>query len=339
MTETTLVSILIPVRNEVKYIERCLHSVLSQNYSQNKIEILIADGLSTDGTREILSQIKAENENVHLYDNPKKIVPTGMNILLQHAKGQVLIRVDGHCMIENDYVSRCVEHLKRDGVDGVGGPMQSIGEDFLSESVSIAMSSKFGVGNSSFRTEKGKTKLVDTVPFPAYTKEIINKIGLYDEELVRNQDDEYNYRLRKQGGRLLLADDVRSTYFTRSTLKGLWRQFLQYGFWKVRVFQKHPSQMSARQFMPAILIVGLIISLTFSLIFDWGWWLIVGISSIYLLAVGFFSLINTHKGGLRRWVNLCASYMIMHIGYGIGFLKGLFFFINRWTDKKGKVPD
>ena len=175
---TPFVSILIPIRNEAAYIQRCLQAVLAQDYPAELMEILIADGMSTDDTRLILQKAQSENPQIRLFDNPQHIVPTGLNSLISQAKGEVLIRVDGHCVIEPDYVSNCVRYLQNDKVDGVGGPMHSIGEDFTSEVIALAISSKFGVGNSSFRTETGQTKLANTVPFPAYTSAIIEKVGL-----------------------------------------------------------------------------------------------------------------------------------------------------------------
>ena len=226
------------------------------------MEVLIADGMSTDATRNIIGELAREyhQHDIQIVDNSKKIVPTGMNIALRKARGDIIVRVDGHCIIAPDYVRRCVEHIQNDRVDGVGGSIESVGETNIAQAIAVGMSSQFGVGNSAFRTLAGKSMLVDTVPFPAYKREIIERVGLYDEELVRNQDDEYNYRVRKSGGRLLLAADVHSTYFSRTSLRGLWRQYLQYGYWKVRVFQKHPLQMRLRQFIPAVLVGALIAS-------------------------------------------------------------------------------
>lgn len=332
------VSILIPVRNEGFYISRCIQSVLGQAYPQDQIEILIADGMSDDNTLSLIQDFQTDYTHINVFENPGKIVPTGLNILIPKAKGDILIRVDGHCVVAPDYVSNCVRHLKIDDVDGVGGPMQTVGEDFISEVIALAMSSKFGVGNSSFRTETGQTKLADTVPFPAYTREIIRKVGLYDEELVRNQDDEYNYRIRDAGGKILLADDVRSTYYSRGSLAKLWKQYFQYGYWKVRVLQKHPKQMSLRQFVPLAFVLSLIISLILALLVPWGWILLVAILSIYLLTNLAASFAIAKKRGWQFLVLLPFCFAIIHLSYGSGFISGLFKFWNRWRDKVGRVP-
>lgn len=333
------ISLLLPIRNEEVYIPACLNSLRAQDYPANQIEILVADGMSTDNTRQIVTDWMQQDRRVRIYDNPQQIVPTGLNLLIPQAKGDILIRVDGHCVLASDYVSKCVRHLLNGGVDGVGGPMHSIGQDFISQATAIAMSSKFGVGNSSFRTETGQTKLADTVPFPAYTREIIEKVGLYDEELVRNQDDEYNYRIRKAGGKILLAEDVHSDYFSRGSLAKLWKQYFQYGFWKVRVFQKHPKQMSPRQFVPPLFVLALLIAAVLAFAVAWGWYALVGLFGVYVfacLAAAFF-----YGKGQKTGVVLLLplAYTIIHTSYGLGFLLGLLRFANRWNDKTGKVPE
>lgn len=333
-----LISVLIPIRNEGLYISRCIKSVLEQDYPQDQIEILVVDGMSTDITKEIINSYQQAHPNIILFNNPGKIVPTGMNRLIPQAKGEILIRVDGHCVIAPDYVSNCVSHLQEDGVDGVGGPMHSIGEDLVSQVTALAMSSKFGVGNSSFRTESGVTKLADTVPFPAYTRAIIEKVGLYDEELVRNQDDEYNYRIREAGGKILLAEDVKSEYYSRGSLKKLWKQYFQYGFWKVRVLQKHPRQMSLRQFVPLAFVLALVLTLFLSLLVPWGWKALLALVGAYLLTNLSASIIIGSGQSFNKLLLLPLAFAIIHFSYGLGFLVGLFKFWNRWKDKVGKVP-
>jgi glycosyltransferase involved in cell wall biosynthesis len=330
MNKCPFISILIPIRNETAYIQRCLEAVLFQDYPHDRMEILIADGMSTDSTRQIIQSFQNDHTQIKLFDNPGKIVPTGLNILIPQAQGEILIRVDGHCLIAPDYVRNCVAHIQEKGVDGVGGPMHSIGEDHVSEVIAIAMSSKFGVGGSSFRTENGQTKLVDTVPFPAYTRKIIERVGPYDVELVRDQDDEYNYRIRKAGGKILLAADVRSTYYSRGSLKKLWQQYFQYGFYKVRVLQKHPRQMQPRQFVPPAFIIGMVLLLFFCLVFPWGWVLLVGLVGVYLVANLAASLLTASDAGWRYLPLLPLAFSTLHISYGLGFLMGLIKFWNRW---------
>jgi succinoglycan biosynthesis protein ExoA len=324
------------VRNEVQYIRRCLQAIIDQTGVPGEMEMIVADGMSDDGTRQILQSLQSDFPHLILIDNPGKIVSTGLNLATRRAAGEILIRVDGHCIIAPDYVSKCVEHLSRDGVDGVGGPMETIGETPLAQTIALAMSSSFGVGNSAFRTTTGKTMLADTVPFPAYTKAIVEKVGPYDEELVRNQDDEYNYRIRAAGGRLLLAADIHSRYYSRATFKQLWRQFYQYGFYKVRVLQKHPGQMKLRQFAPPALVLSLVVSLLFGLFFPNFRSIFSALTAIYLLFLLTASIISATHKNWRYLPLLPLCFATLHWGYGFGFLTGLLKFWNRW---QGTITD
>jgi glycosyltransferase involved in cell wall biosynthesis len=244
-----LVSVIMPVRNEADFLAESLGAVLTQDYLPDRMEVLIADGMSTDGTRDIVSDLATRYPRcpITVLDNPGRIVATGLNAALRVARGEIIIRIDGHCRIASDYVSRCVDHLRRDEVDGVGGSINTVAGTAVGRAIAGAMSSPFGVGGSAFRTIKGRTMLVDTVPFPAYSRHAIDMAGPFDEELVRNQDDEYNYRLRKLGARILLAADIKSDYYSRTSLGSLWRQYFQYGYYKVRVMRKHVRQMQVRQ--------------------------------------------------------------------------------------------
>lgn len=335
-TPAPFVSVMLPIRNEARRIDAALASVLSQDYPADRMEVIVIDGISDDGTRERVEAAAARDARVRLIDNPRRIVPTGMNLATARARGAVLIRVDGHCEIERDYVRRCVEHLLRDGVDGVGGPVTTIGETPLSEVIALAMSSRFGVGDSSFRTVTDRTMLADTVPFPAYTREIIARVGPYDEELVRNQDDDYNYRLRKLGAKVLLAADVRSRYYSRGTIRRLWRQYFQYGFWKVRVMQKHPLQMRPRQFVPPAFVAALLGSALLAIFSVAGAWLLGLVAGAYALA-NFAASARVARGkGMRTLLILPIVFATLHVAYGLGFLVGLLRFWNRWGDHESR---
>lgn len=327
------VSVIMPIRNEADFIARSLGAVLAQDYPADRMEVLIADGMSTDGTRAIVQQLAAQHPHLQarLIDNPGKIVPTGFNAALAQACGDVIVRVDGHCEIAPDYVSRCVVRLFEDGVDGVGGPIETIGTSPLSETIALAMSSGFGVGGSAFRTVKDRAMLVDTIAFPAYTRSAVEMAGPLDEELIRNQDDEYNYRLRKLGFKLLLAPDVRSKYYSRGSLRSLWRQYYQYGFYKVRVLQKHPRQMRLRQFVPPAFVptvLGGALLSPFSRIVRGLWGLT---ASAYAMANLYASWHIARKTAHEHLWRLPVVFSILHFGYGLGFLHGLIHFRNRWT--------
>jgi len=323
-----------PVRNEANFIARSLGRVLSQDYPEDRLEVIVADGMSTDGTREIVRSLQAGRPNLRLIDNPGRIVPTGLNAAISQAKGEVIVRVDGHCEIEQDYVRRCVEHLSRGGVDCVGGPLETVGDTFVARGIAAAMSSPFGVGGSAFRTTRGKTMLADTVPFPSFTRAIIERAGPFDEELVRNQDDEYSYRLRRMGAKILLAADVRSRYYSRNSLSSLGRQYFQYGLWKVRVMQKHGRQMQVRQFIPLAFVVALLGSLIVAPFHPAGGWGFVSVSACYLVAAAAASLLTARKAGWALLPLLPATFATLHLSYGAGFLVGLIKHWNRWGDRE-----
>ena len=324
-----LVSVIMPVRDEAAYIERSLGSVLAQDYPAGRLEILVVDGMSRDGTREYVAAAQAARPTLRLLDNPRGIVPPGLNIGIAQARGDIIVRVDGHCEIAPDYVRRCVEHLLVDGVEAVGGPIETIGETDEAQAIALAMSSWFGVGGSAFRTINDRPMLVETVAFPAYTRETLHRLGPFDEELVRNQDDEYNYLLLKSGGRILLSPDIRSRYYSRGNLRKLWRQYYQYGFWKVRVMQKHPRQMRWRQFVLPVFVAALLGSSLFALFLRPFRYLLAIILVLYATANLGASLSLGRAHGLRHVPRLLLIHPILHLSYGLGFLAGLWHFAGR----------
>lgn len=331
-------TLILPVRNESAYIENCLICLQAQDYPHDCMEILIADGMSTDNTRAIVKDFTAlyPQLQIHILDNPDKIVPTGMNIALRQAKGEIIIRVDGHTIIAPDYVRQCVETLQRTNADNVGGRMNAIGSNPFGKAVAVATSTPFGVGGGRFHYSD-KEEWVDTVYMGAWPRRVFEKIGLFDEELVRDQDDEFNYRLRENGGKILLCPKIKSEYTVRSTPTTLWKQYFQYGFWKVRVLQKHPRQMKLRQFVPPAFVLALVGSILLTL-FPVSRLLSTVIPLLYLIVNLVASFYSASKRGWQHIPLLPLTFAILHISYGLGFLVGLVKFANRWGDKQGKVP-
>lgn len=325
MTETPFITVVMPIRNESDFIARSLGAVLRQDYPHDRMEVLIADGMSTDNTRAVVNQTAAQHPDipVTIVDNPAKFVPKGLNKLHDLARGDIIVRVDGHCEVEPDYVSRCVEHILNDHVDAVGGPIETIGSTPLGEAIAIAMSSPFGVGNSEFRTVKDRTMLVDTVPFPAYTRKAIETAGPYNEQQVANQDDEYNFRLRELGFKILLCSDIRSRYYSRSTIPKLWRQYYRYGYWKVPVLQAHPQQMSVRHLVPFAFVLttlsGALLA-PFSKIIRIFWFAALVLYAVANLGA---SISTARKAGWSHLLRLPPIFAILHTSYGLGFLMGL----------------
>ncbi len=323
------VTVIMPIRNEAAFIGRSLGAVLAQDYPHDLLDVLVVDGRSTDKTRDVVRSVANGYTRVRLLDNPAGIVATGLNLALKEARGDVIVRVDGHCEVPPHYVRTCVKHLDEDQVDGVGGAVRTVGDTLTARAIATAMSCKFGVGNSAFRTTRGVSQLTDTVAFPAYTRAAITRAGPYDEELVRNQDDEYNYRLRSLGARILLAGDVESIYHGRASLRRLCRQYFEYGYWKVRVMQKHPRQMRARQAAPALLVLSLALGALLSL-----WSPIAGYATAlllltYLTATAAASIAQA-RTDWRMLPILPLAFITLHLAYGLGFLTGLVAFRRRW---------
>jgi glycosyltransferase involved in cell wall biosynthesis len=329
------VSVILPVRNEGKFIARSLGAVFLQDYPADKTEVIVSDGMSTDETREFVQMFAARHSNLILIDNPGRIVPCGLNAAIARARGSVIARVDGHCEIAPDYIRRCVQHLSSGDADCVGGPLETIGDSYVGQCIAAGMSSPFGVGNSAFRTVSDRTMLTDTVAFPAFTRAMLRRTGKYDEEFRCNEDDEYTYRARKLGARIMLAADIKSRYYSRSSLRSLWRQYFRYGCWKVRVLQRHPRQMRARQFIPSAFVAALLVALSLALFSSLGVWLLALVMGSYSLACIAAAVVVARKFGWRLLPLLPVVFASLHLSFGSGLLYGLFRFAHRWRDHGG----
>jgi len=323
------VSLLVAMQNESDHISECITSIINQNFPCELLEVVILDGGSTDGTWEIVEKLIKEIDNFVLIDNPKFIQSAAWNLGLEICKGEIVSIVSGHVILAPDYVSKAVETLDRTGADLVGGTIRAINSTKIGAAIALAMSHPFGVGGARHRyTEKEEE--TDSVFMGFCQRSLYEKIGGYDEELVRNQDDEFSYRLLKAGGRIICNPEIKSYYHSRSTFKSLWRQYFQYGFYKVRVLQKHPQQMRPRQFVPPLFVSALLISLLLSLIFPWGWVPLASLVGAYLIANLGASILTARQKGWRYLPLLPLAFATLHISYGLGFLTGLVRFWNRW---------
>jgi succinoglycan biosynthesis protein ExoA len=323
------VSVVLPIRNEQRHISRTLAALVAQDYPADRLEILVADGQSTDSTRDIVRSFADQLSNLRIVDNPGRFVPTGLNRAISEARGEIIVRVDGHTLIAPDYVRQCVAALRRTGADNVGGPMTAVGAGRFAEAVAIATSSPFGVGGGRFHYS-AEEEWVDTVYLGAWPRSVFARVGLFDEEQIRNQDDEFNYRLRQNGGRILLCPEIRSTYEPRRTAKSLWRQYFEYGYWKVRVLQKHPRQMQSRQFVPPAFVGALIGSAVAAPFGRFGRITLATVGGGYVAANLAASIWAARRQGWRHLPVLPVVFGILHLSYGTGFLFGLGRFIRRW---------
>jgi len=327
-----------PIRNEAAFIEQSLGAVLAQDYPADCMEIVIADGLSNDGTRDVIASLEGRSPNVSLklLDNPNRLVAAGMNVALACARGEVIVRVDGHTVIAPDYVRECVAALQRTGARNVGGRMEAVSGGWFGQAVALATSSPFGVGGARFHYSD-KEEWVDTVYMGAWPREVFERIGLFDEEMVRNQDDELNYRLRSSGGKILLSPKIRSRYYNRTSARALWSQYFQYGLWKVRVMQKHPRQMHARQFMPSAFVAASLTALVLLPFTHIGKYLVAIVLGSYLIANLCASAWTVRNNAARLLPLVPFTFITLHLSYGVGFLFGLLKFWNRWGRARNGV--
>jgi cellulose synthase/poly-beta-1,6-N-acetylglucosamine synthase-like glycosyltransferase len=325
------VSVVLPIRNEVRYIERSLGSLLTQDYPANRMEILIMDGMSDDGTRSIIQRMLAQGHApaVRVLDNPGRIVPVAMNLALHQARGDVIVRVDGHTVVADDYVRACVDSLQANKADCVGGPMVARGCAPYGQAVALATSHPLGVGGSRFHYAS-RVLETDSVYMGAWRRDVFAWAGEFDEEMACNEDDEFSYRLRSKGGRIILDPAIRSVYYNRSTVRSLWRQYFRYGLWKVRVAQKMPRQMRPRHVIPFAFVSALVgggVLSRFSALAAWAWLVMVGGYAAVTLGVG---LILARRGGWPLWWRLPGVFFTLHAAYGTGFAVGLVRFARSW---------
>lgn len=318
------VSIVIPCRNEKKYIGKCIQSIVDCHYPSEKLEILVCDGMSDDGTREIIQQFNALGR-VKLLDNHDRTTPQALNLGIKSSNADIIIILGAHAEIDKEYVQLCVQTLENHPEAGcVGGLLETVSEDIRTAAIAKAMSSSFGVGNAHFRTGNNEG-WVDTVAFGAYRKEVFAKSGLFDEVLVRNQDDEFNFRILRDGFKIYLNPKIEAKYYVRSSFRKLFKQYRQYGYWKVYVNRKHQAVTTLRQLAPPLFVLFL-----FSGIPAWFIHPIIGILhtavlSVYLLAS--FKSAFKQSDNSSEFFRICLAYYCLHLSYGLGYLEGILDFL------------
>jgi cellulose synthase/poly-beta-1,6-N-acetylglucosamine synthase-like glycosyltransferase len=313
------ISVIIPCRNELKYIKKCLESILYNDYPKIKIEIIIVDGGSDDGTKNIINSYIKKYPFIRLLDNPKKITPAAMNIGIGEAKGDIIVRMDAHSIYEKEYISNSVDLLQTTNASMVGGVRKAKGTGFVSKAIALATTTPFGIGDSKY-LYSNKEEWVDTVFAGTWYKKTLKALGGFNEEWVVNQDYELNYRLRQAGGKILLSPKIRCYYYVRDSLTKLAKQYLRYGTWRVKTLVTYPDSLRARQLAPPVFVLSLIISLIilpFSLKYGIILLLVYGISNIGV------SLKISIKKKLKYLPILPIIFFILHLAWGLGFIFGL----------------
>lgn len=320
-----MVSIIIPCRNEEKFIGKCLDSIIDNDYPKDKLEVLVIDGISEDKTRDIIKKYTQKYSFINLLDNHKKIVPLALNIGVVNSKGKIIIRMDAHNTYNNDYVSKCVKYLEKYNVDNVGGKWITLpgADTIVAKAIAIALSHPFGVGNAAFRIGSTDPKYVDTVPFGCYRREVFDKIGLFNEKLIRNQDIEFNLRLKRISGKILLIPDIISYYCARSNLKDLFRQNFLNGFWVFYSLKFAKIPFSIRHLIPFFFVFTLVFCAITSCFYSSAIYLFFFLSGIYLITNIFLSFIVSLRNGSRYFTFLIMSFIVLHFSYGFGSFWGL----------------
>ena len=315
------VTLVLPIRNEAAFIEENLQRLLNQGYPSEKIEIIVADGMSDDGTRDIVHRIVASDPRVTMIDNPERIVPTGLNAAIRAAKADIVIRVDGHTLMADDFVAESVKALKHQPEAwAVGGPIIQKAITPTGKAVAAAMSHKLGVGNAT-RADPDLEGYCEGTAFPAMYKWVFDKIGYYDENLVRNQDDEFYFRLNKAGGKFYVTPKIKYEYFVREKLSQLWRQYYQYSFWRIPVIRKHRQPTTLRQVVPSLFYLVMVIAAIVGACMG-NLWVALALPAIYaaaLIAVG-FTLVPSL--GWNVAMRVPAAIATLQSGYAWGMIHG-----------------
>jgi len=306
-----LVSIIIPCRNEEKFIKKCLESVLNQDYPKEKMEVLVVDGMSEDRTREIIEDFRLKNANlkIKLIDNPRKFTNFAFNIGIREAKGEIIMLAGAHAIYEKDYVSKCVKYLKKYDADCVGGVLKTIPAEntLIGKAIAISLSRPFGAGTSYFRIGAKEPREVDTVFGGCYKREVFEKIGLFNENLLRSQDMEFNLRLKRVGGKILLFPDIVAYYYPQSNFKNFFLHNFQDGVWAILPFKLAKTPLKLRHYIPLFFVLTLPISI----------WPYILLSLIFSVQIAF------REKDFRLFFLMPIAFFCRHFGYGLGSILGL----------------
>ena len=321
------VSVVMPVYNEERYIGKCIESLLEQDYPKEQMEWIFVDGMSQDRTVEILKEYQAQYpELIVILPNKNKTVPYAMNIGIEQARGNYIVRLDAHAEYDPDYISKCIQCLNDTGADNVGGIAITKGRGFTGKCIAKMLSNKFGVGNSQFRTY-GESGYVDTVPFGAFRREVFEQYGGYDVRLTRNQDNEMNYRIRKNNGKIYLSKDIHLTYYCRDTVSGLCDMALKNGQWNVITMKLCPGSMGIRHFVPLAFVLSIIGLLLLTLLSPVFLYILIAELAAYCILDAVFSIRSAET--LREFFLLFALFPVFHVAYGIGSIKGIIMLLKR----------
>ena len=318
------VSIIVPCYNEESTIAQLLDAIFHQTFPAQDIEVIVADGQSTDATRERIHDFSQLHPDlsIRVINNPRRYIPSALNRAIEASTGEYIVRMDAHSIPERDYVSTCIADLDAGKGENVGGAWKIVPprDHWISKSIALAASHPLGVGDARYRYSS-KPGWVDTVPFGAFRRELFDRIGNYDEDLLTNEDYEFNARIKRNGGRIWFNPQIRCTYYARENLNALARQYWRYGFWKWRMLKKDPTTLRWRQALPPLFVGILLLSAVTSPWILWSRYLLAAVITLYVITL-FLSSSLTMKRSTSLWtiVGVPLAIATMHITWGAGFL-------------------
>jgi glycosyltransferase involved in cell wall biosynthesis len=324
------VSVIVPCYNEQATIRQLLDAIYTQTYPKNEVEVVIADGLSTDHTRAVIDDYKMKHPDleINVIDNLKRVIPSGLNRAIEAAKGVYIVRMDAHSIPDCNYIQNCIKGLEGGLGDNIGGiwNIQPGASTWVARSIAIAASHPLGAGDARYRIG-GVAQEVDTVPFGAFHKDLIGKIGLFDETLLTNEDYEFNARIRQSGGKVWLDPAISSVYYARQTLGELAKQYWRYGYWKAQMLRKHPKTLRWRQFLPPLFVLALLGLGIVSSVWNLARWLFAFIVLLYTIVIfGIGIQMSLKHSSLSLTIGVPLAIATIHFSWGTAFLWGL---INR----------
>ena len=320
------VSVIVPVLNEEKYINGCLDSLLKQDYPKENLEIILVDGNSNDKTVEIIKKYIQKYDFIKLVNNPKKTVQHAMNIGIKNAVGKYVVRMDAHAEYSSDYISKCIEYLKKTKAANVGGTTVVRGKTPTQKVIAAAYHSPFALGGSKHYDENYEG-YADTVAWGAFEREYLLKIGMYDERLPRSEDDDLNFRITERGDKIFVTPEIKSIYYPRDSFLKLFKQYFEYGKWKVAVIKKHHKPSRIAHLIPMMFVLFLIFGLILSFFGSFFKIAYLSVLALYFFINLVFSFKNKYTWNFLSKIELFVAHLVIHVSYGLGFLCGIFKFL------------
>jgi len=329
-----MVTIAMPALNEEHYLEACIASVQAQDYPADRIEILVADGRSTDRTREILARLSAADPRIKLIDNPDRLQAAGLGKMVKAALGDIIVRMDVHCEYAPDYVRKCVEVLEKTGADNVGGAQRAKAKTFFQKALCAALDSPMGVGGARYRHPDAEG-FVDTVFLGAFRRKVFETVGLWDPRAITNEDSELNQRILEAGGQIYLSREIVVHYFPRDSLKSLAKQYYRYGRGRARTLLKLGKFTNIRPALPFLAVSGEALMLALPPL----WPLASAALATYVLATGAEAVRVGSKVGVAAIPTVWSIFPVLHVSHGIGFAAGLWQYLRSpdWPDEPDRV--